>query len=183
MCSIAGSENPSYSEGTTAISALASRAENAWSSSPWVNVTRSAMDSWAASRSVAGVGRPTMIRCTSRSVTSLATACSKVAVPLRAESALATAMIRPGTRAACRGRNRRASTPSGMTRTRSGGTLKSRQMSLLAEADTVISDPDRAIWRATLACIRTNPYQRRRHNLSSGPTEARSMRLSTLIGW
>ena len=56
MCSTAGSENPSYSEGTTAISALASSAENASSSSPWVNVTRSARDSWAASRSVAGDG-------------------------------------------------------------------------------------------------------------------------------
>ena len=36
-----------------------------------------------------------MTRCTSRSVTSLATARSSVATPLIAESALATAMIRP----------------------------------------------------------------------------------------
>ena len=62
MCSTAGSEKPSYSDGTTAISALASRAENASSDRPWVNVTRSARDSCAASRSVAGAGWPTMIR-------------------------------------------------------------------------------------------------------------------------
>ena len=183
MCSTAGSENPSYSEGTTATSALASRAENASSSRPWVNVTRSARYSWAASRSVAGAGRPTMTRCASRSVTSLATACSRVAVPFIAESALATATIRPGTRAACRGRNTRVSTPSGMIRTRSGGTLKSRQMSRWDEADTVISGPDRARRRATRACIRTNPYQRRRESRPSGPRAAISMRRSTLIGW
>src|SRR5207245_1383868 len=58
MCSTAGSEKPSYSDGTTAISALASRAENASSDRPWVNVTRSARDSCAASRSVAGAGWP-----------------------------------------------------------------------------------------------------------------------------
>ena len=104
-------------------------------------------------------------------------------MPFIAESALATAMIRPGTRAASRGRNTRVSTPSGMTRTRSGGTLKSRQMSRWDEADTVISGPDRARRRATRACIRTNPYQRRRENRSSGPRAARSMRRSTLIGW
>ena len=183
MCSTAGSENPSYSEGTTAISALASRAENASSFSPWVNVTRSARDNWAASRSVAGAGRPTMTRCASRSVDSLATACSRVEVPFIAESALATAMIRPGTRAASRGRNTRVSTPSGMTRTRSGGTLKSRQMSRWDEADTVISGPDRARRRATRACIRTNPYQRRRDSRSRRPRAARSIRRSTLIGW
>ena len=194
MCSTAGSENPSYSDGTTAISALASSAENASSSSPWVNVIRSSRDSWAASRSVAGVGLPTMTRCTSRSVASFPTARSSVATPLIAESALATAMIRPGTRAASRGRNTRVSTPSGMIRTRSGGTRKSRQMSRLDDSDTVISGsapeapeaPEApagpASRRATLACIRTNPYQRRRDNRVSQPNSARSMRLSTLIG-
>src|SRR5947208_5684538 len=60
MCSTAGSEKPSYSDGTTAISALASRAESASSDRPWVNVTRSARDSCAASRSVAGAGLPRM---------------------------------------------------------------------------------------------------------------------------
>src|SRR5271157_3870290 len=189
MCSTAGSENPSYSDGTTAVSALASSVESASSLSPWVNVTRSARDSWAASRSVAGAGLPTMIRCASVSVTSLPTARSSVAVPLSGESALATATIRPGTRAPSRGRNTRVSTPSGMMCTCSGRTRKSRQMSRLDDSDTVISGtvPDApgclATRRATRACIRTNPYQRRRDSAVSQPAAARSMRLSTLIGW
>ena len=185
MCSTAGSENPSYSDGTAAVSALASSAENASSSSPWVNVTRSASDSWAASRSVAGAGLPTMIRCASVSVTSLPTARSSVAIPLSGESALATATIRPGTRAASRGRKSRVSTPSGMMCTCSGRTPKSRQMSRLDDSDTVISGAPgcRASRRATRACIRTNPYQRRRESAVSGPAAARSMRRSTLIGW
>src|SRR5579863_3168106 len=183
MCSTAGSENPSYSEGTTAIAALASRAEKASSSSPWVNVTRSARDSWAANRLVAAAGRPTTTRCTSRSVATLPTACSSVGKPLRAESALATAMIRPGTRSVPRGRNLRVSTPSGTIRTRSVGTPKSRQMSFWAEADTVISGPALATRRATRACIRTKPYQRRRDSRSSPRSEARSICRSTVIGW
>ena len=67
-------------------------------------------------------------------------------------------------------------------RTRSGGTLKSRQMSRLDDSDTVISDPGTATRRATRACIRTNPYQRRLDRRPSQPADARSMRLSTLIG-
>ena len=182
MCSTAGSENPSYSEGTTATSALASRAENACSSSPWVNVTRSARDSWAASRSVAGAGWPTMIRCTSRSVISLATACSSVATPLIATSALATAMIRPRTRAACRGRNTRVSTPSG-----SAHPIR-RDLEVAADVPP---------GRARHGDQRPGPGDLARHpglhpdepvpaapdSRPSGPRSARSMRLSTLIGW
>src|ERR1700677_2248526 len=192
MCSTAGSEKPSYSEGTTAISALASSAENASSSSPWVNVIRSSRDSWAASRSVAGAGLPTMTRCTSRSVATLPTARSSVATPLIAESALATAMIRPGTRAPSRGRNTRVSTPSGMMRSRSGGTRKSRELTRVDDSATVISGSDPAdpaapaapdapaSRRATLACIRTNPYQRRRDSRASQPHPARSVGLPQL---
>ena len=117
------------------------------------------------------------------SVTSLPTARSSVAIPLSGESALATATIRPGTRAPSRGRNTRVSTPSGMMCTCSGRTRKSRQMSRLDDSDTVISGPGLAIRRATRACIRTNPYQRRLDSAVSRPADARSMRLSTLIGW
>ena len=91
--------------------------------------------------------------CTSRSVASLANARSSVATPLIGESAaLATAIMRPGTRGAGRGWNRRVSTPSGMTRTLPGAAPKSRQMSAADDCDAVRIVPQR---RATLACIRT----------------------------
>ena len=112
-----------------------------------------------------------------------------MAIPLSGESELATAMIRPGTRAPSRGRNTRVSTPSGMMCTSSGRTRKSRQMSRLDDSDTVISGlvPGApgclATRRATRACIRTNPYQRRLDSARSRPADARSMRRSTLIGW
>ena len=117
------------------------------------------------------------------SVTSLPIARSSVAIPFSGESELATATIRPGTRAASRGRNTRVSTPSGMMRTFSGRTRKSRQMSSRDESDTVISGPVRRDRRATRACIRTNPYQRRLDRAVSLRDDARSIRRSTLIGW
>ena len=56
-------------------------------------------------------------------------------------------------------------------------------MSSLDDSDTVISGPGPASRRATRACIRTNPYQRRLDRAASLPDDARSIRLSTLIGW
>ena len=76
-----------------------------------------------------------------------------------------------------------------MIRTRSGGTLKSRQMSRRDDSDTVISGPARlASCLATRACIRTKPYQRRLDSRSNERwlrpgSDAKSIRLSTLIGW
>ena len=118
--------------------------------------------------------------CTSRSVASLANARSSVATPLIGESAaLATAIMRPGTRGAGRGWNRRVSTPSGMTRTLPGAAPKSRQMSAADDCDAVRIVPQR---RATLACIRTNEYQRHLASLLSPLAAFSSMRRSTLIG-
>ena len=117
------------------------------------------------------------------SVASLPTARSSVPVPLIGESALATATMRPGTLGSVRGWNTRVSTPSGMMCTCSGRTRKSRQMSSRDDSDTVISGVVPASRRATRACIRTNPYQRRLDSAVSRPDDARSIRLSTLIGW
>src|SRR5947209_791812 len=183
MCSTAGSENPSYSEATTAISALASSSASASSDRPWVNRTRSPRDSWACSFSLADPGLPTTIRCASVSVTSLAIARSSVATPLSGESELATATIRPGTRGAGRGWNTRVSTPSGMIRTFCGRTPKSRQMSSRDEEDTVSSGACSETRRATRACIRTNPYQRRLDSRAIPRASESSIRRSTLIGW
>ena len=117
------------------------------------------------------------------SVTSLPIARSSVATPLSGESELATATIRPGTLGASRGRNTRVSTPSGMMRTFSGRTRKSRQMSSLADSDTVSSGASLEIRRATRACIRTKPYQRHLDSFASPRAAPSSIRRSTLIGW
>ena len=117
------------------------------------------------------------------SVTSLAIARSSVATPFSGESELATATIRPGTRGAERGWKTRVSTPSGMIRTFSGWTPKSRQMSSRAEEDTVRSGAWAETRRATRACIRTNPYQRRLDSRAIPRACASSIRRSTLIGW
>ena len=182
ICSTAGSENPSYSDGTTAISALAASSASSVSLMPVTKRTFSPRASSATSFSVGppGAGRPTTIRCTSRSVTSLLTARSSVPTPLTGESALATARIRPGTRGASRGWNSRVSTPSGTTCTRSAGTLKSRRMSSAEDCEPVMIGPHR---RATRPCIRTNPYQRRLDSRDRPLAASSSIRRSTLIGW
>ena len=66
-----------------------------------------------------------------------------------------------------------------------GRTRKSRQISRLDDSDTVISGAPGCLAsrRATRACIRTNPYQRRLDSAPSRLADARSIRLSTLIGW
>jgi hypothetical protein len=117
MCSTAGSENPSYSEGTTAISAVAMNSASSVSLIPLTNRTRSPRASSPMSRSVGppGAGLPTTVSSALRSVASLATARSSVEIPFTGESALATATIRPGTRETGLGWNRRVSTPSGIT--------------------------------------------------------------------
>ena len=182
MCSTAGSENPSYSEGTTATWALAASSASSASLMPCAKRTLSPSASSATRRSVGppGPGLPTTTRCTSRSVASLANARSSVATPLIGESAaLATAIIRPGTRGAGRGWNRRVSTPSGITRTLSGAAPKSWQMSAADDRDAVRIVPHR---RATRACIRTNEYQRHLASLLSPLAAFSSIRRSTLIG-
>ena len=117
------------------------------------------------------------------SVTSLLVARSSVATPFSGESELATATIRPGTRGAERGWNTRVSTPSGMIRTFSCLTPKSRQMSSRAEEDTVSSGAWAETRRATRACIRTNPYQRHLDSRAIPRACSSSIRRSTLIGW
>jgi hypothetical protein len=82
---------------------------------------------------------------------------------------------RPG-----RGWNSRVSTPSGMTCTFSGSTRKSRQMSSREDSEPVSTGPTR---RATLPCIRTNPYHRRLDSRARPVAAASSIRRSTLIGW
>ena len=96
------------------------------------------------------------------------------------ESALATATIRPGTRAPGRGWNSRVSTPSGMTLTLSAGTLKSRRMSAFDDSEPVSTGPIR---RATRPCMPTNEYQRHLGILRRPRAAFSSIRRSTLIGW
>ncbi len=116
----------------------------------------------------------------SRSVRSFANASSSVAMPLTATSALAIAMIRPGTRGVVGGWNRR-STPSGMTCIRAGSTPKSVAVSRFDASDGVRI---RRAARATLPCMRRKPYQRRSVSLRHGVgASARSMRRSKVIGW
>src|SRR5260221_122949 len=117
----------------------------------------------------AAAGLPTTVSTALRSVVSFATARNSVAMPLTGESALATATIRPGTRASGRGWNRRVSTPSGITCTWSRATRKSRQMSSREDSEPVSTGPTR---RATRPCIRTNPYQRRLDRRDKAPAAA-----------
>ena len=149
---------------------------------PLTNRALSPRASSPTSRSVGppGAGLPTTVSSTLRSVVTLATARSSVEMPFTGESALATATIRPGTRGACRGWNRRVSTPSGITCTLERGTRKSRQMSSHEDSEPVSTGPTR---RATLPCIRTNPYHRRLDSREKPLAAASSIRRSTLIGW
>src|ERR1017187_7574466 len=182
ICSTAGSENPSYSEGTTAISLLATSSARSESLMPVTNRTLSPSDSSPISCSVGppDAGLPTTVSWTSRSVLILAKARSRVGMPFTGESALATAMMLPGIRGPGRGWNSRVSTPSGITRTLCSATPKSRTMSSREDCEPVITGPTR---RATLACIRTKEYQRRFASRCSPAAWASSIRLSTLIGW
>ena len=182
MCSTAGNENPSYSEGTTAISALAASSASSVSLIPCTNRTRSPRARSLTSFSVGppAVGEPTTMSWPSRSTVILAKAWSSVDTPLSGESALATATIRPGTRGCSRGWNSRVSTPSGITCTLAGSTPKSRQMSAREACEAVRTGPTR---RATRPCIRTKEYQRHLPTRAQPRDEASSIRRSTLIGW
>ena len=95
------------------------------------------------------------------------------------EFALATAMMLPGSRGAGLGWNNRVSTPSGITLTLPGATLKSRMMSAREDSEPVMTAPTR---RATLDCIRTKEYQRRLVSLDHPLAWASSILRSTLIG-
>src|ERR1700734_931259 len=110
MCSTAGNENPSYSEGTTAISALAASSARSVSLIPCTNRTRSPRARSLTSFSVGppAAGLSTTMSWPSRSTVILAKAWSSVDTPFSGESALATATIRPGTRGGCRGWEPRA---------------------------------------------------------------------------
>ena len=73
MCSTAGSEKPSYSDGTTAISALATSSASSSSLMPLTNCTLPSSDSSPSSRSVgpSGTSLLTRVRDTFRSVLQL----------------------------------------------------------------------------------------------------------------
>ena len=101
-------------------------------------------------------------------------------MPFIGASALAIATMRPGTRGLVGGRNT-SSTPSGMTWRSAGSTPKSLTMSRRLDSETVRILPT---LRATLPCIFTKPYQRRRPSfLRRVVAVSRSMRRSKVIGW
>ncbi len=185
MCSTAGSENPSYSDGTTASWALASSpASSSWLI-PCRNRTCPASPSSPASLSVGPPGvslLTTTRRACGASRPTWLNARSSVVTPFIGESALATATMRPGTRGAGRGWNSRVSTPSGMTRTLSGSVPKSLQMSRLEDSETVRIGPFRLTRCATRPCIRTNAYHRRLDSRERPRAACSSIRRSTLTG-
>ena len=98
MCSTAGSEKPSYSDGTTAISEVAMQLAQLVVADA-VHEPHPVAEGQLADEPL---GRPARVgladhgEVTSRSVASLATARSSVATPFIGESALATATIEPG---------------------------------------------------------------------------------------
>ena len=101
-------------------------------------------------------------------------------MPFIGASALAMARIRPGTLGAVGGR-KPSSTPSRITRVRAGSTPKSRTTSRREASEGVITS---GIRRATRACIRTKPYQRRIAQRRRRVVAcASSIRRSKVIGW
>src|SRR5581483_12027859 len=116
MASMAGSEKPSYSEGTTATDAsLYSSTMRSWLT-PLMNVTApsSPRRSMRLGMLLPSRGLPMITSSASRSVGTLATASRSGTSPLRATSALAVVMMRPGTRSTWgSGRKWSVSTPTG----------------------------------------------------------------------
>lgn len=128
-----------------------------------------------------GASRVTSTSSTRRSVRSFATASSRLATPLSGASALATHTMRPGTRSAVGGAKTSVSTPSGIVRSRPSGISKAVRMSSSEDFETVSRVGMR---RATRACMRRNPYQRRRVSLRCNVGAlARSSSRSRVIGW
>ncbi len=181
IASTVGSEKPSYSDGTQAISADPTTAASSSSEMPLTKRTESVIASRSMRRSVCppGFGRLISSSSTSRSVRSFANASSRVAMPFIGMSALAIATIRPGTRGA--GGENTWSTPSGITWMRAGSTPKSATTSRAELSDGHSTCEDA---RATLPCIRRKPYQRRSDRRCFQLVAlARSTRRSKVIGW
>ena len=107
IASIAGSEKPSYSDGTTAISASAYSSTMRSSLTPLTNSTAPVSPSRSICAGTADLWRgwPITTRCaSSRSVRTLASASMRYVRPLSGTSALAVVINRPGTRADVRHR-------------------------------------------------------------------------------
>ncbi len=184
MASTAGSEKPSYSDGTTATSADAysSTMRRASTAPATVTAPSSPSRSMVAGTRPPSRGGPTMTSSAWRSVRTLASASSRGTRPLRATSALAVVISRPGTLATWgRGRNQSVSTPTGTTDIWPGRAPICRQMSPADDSDTVSRRGSR---RSTRFCIRTKPYQRRRLiRRCQSAAWASSRSRSTVIGW
>ena len=157
MASTAGSEKPSYSDGMHEISAEASSAASSASDSPLEMCTISEMPSSAIRFSVGPLGSSFATSCssTSRSV-QLGDGLQQVRhTPGGGTSALAMAMIRPGTR------GRWGSEQLGVHAERN-------DVQLIGDAEVVGDIGGRKWWtrsagricRATSFCISANPYQR-----------------------
>ncbi len=185
MASAAGSEKPSYREGTQATWALRTRSTSSASVTPLTKRTAS----WSPYVSMARATGPCSARLptTTRwasgcSVRSFASASTRKTSPFRGTSALDVVTIRPGTSATDgSGDHRSVSAPMCTTWMRSLRTPRWSAISCLEEPETVRTEGRR---RATRPCMRVKAYQRR--------TEARFLRSlaasssscrSTVIGW
>jgi hypothetical protein len=113
-------------------------------------------------------------------VRSFATASSSGTIPLSGWSALAVAMIRPGTLGTDGGTKTSCSTPTGMTRILAGSTPKSVTMSSKEFSLTVMR---LGIRRTTRPCMARKPYQRLLESFLRSGLAARSSFRSTVIGW
>ncbi len=185
MASAAGSENPSYSEGTQETWAERTRSTSSASLMPLTNSTAPSRPyrSMARATGPSSARLPTTTRCASGfSVRSLASASIRWIRPLRGTSALEVVTIRPGTSATeGSGDQRSVSAPMWTTRTRSSRTPRCSTISRREVPETVSTDGRR---RATRFCMVVKAYQRRTERRRFQVSAAsRSRPRSTVMGW
>lgn len=185
MASAAGSEKPSYREGTQATSADRTRSTSSASVMPLTKDTAPSRPyfSMAAATGPPSARLPTTTRWAAGfSVRTLASASTRKTSPLRGTSALDVVTMRPGTSATeGSGEKRSVSAPMCTTRIRSWRTPRWSTISWREVPETVSTDGRR---RATRFCIRVNAYQRRTEarRFQSGAASISSCR-STVMGW
>lgn len=185
MASAAGSEKPSYSDGTHATWAPRTRSTSSSSLMPLTKSTAppSPYRSMAAATGPSSARLPTTTRCASGcSVRSFASASTRWTRPLSGTSALEVVTIRPGTSGTDgSGENSPVSAPMCTTCTRSSRTPRWSTISWRELPETVSTDGSR---RETRFCIRVKPYQRRTDARRFHPCAASSSSCrSTVMGW
>ena len=188
MASMAGSENPSYSDGTTATAASAYRFTISASLRSDTNRTASLRPIRSGSSPRVGLsarGRPMIVSSALRPpARSSGQRLQQVGHPLHRHvrrGGRDQAVRRPGRSTSGIGRNTSGSTPTGTTVIRSGGTRWSRLTSVFEDPDTVSTSGRRL---ATRVCILVKEYQRFFPKRSWRVLAwAISRRRSTVIGW